>query len=252
MAGHSKWANIKHKKASSDVKRGKLFTRLIREIVVATKLGGREIAANPRLRTAVDKAGEANMPKDTITRAIQRGMGELEGTQYEEIRYEGYAPFGVCLLIDCATDNKTRTVAEVRSILSKNGGQLGTTGSVAYLFKHCGQFIFPPSCSEDSVTKIALECEADDVIVHPDGSIEVICAITLFLDTKAAFEKEKIQPEYATITMRPNDEVELTKEVTAKVSKLVADLENADDVQDVYTNAIYSYDEKNSSTYPPA
>jgi YebC/PmpR family DNA-binding regulatory protein len=237
MAGHSKWANIKHKKAAADAKRGKIFTRLIKEITVAAKLGGSDIDSNPRLRLAVDKAQDNNMPKDTIQRAIQRGSGELEGTSYEEIRYEGYGIGGAAVLVDCLTDNKTRTVAEVRHAFAKHGGNLGSEGSVAFLFKHCGQFVFAPGTSEDQVMEAALEAGAEDVITNEDGSVEVVCAAHDFMNLKQALEKAGLKPEFAEITMKPLNETLLTGEDAAKMQKLLDALESLDDVQEVYTTA---------------
>ncbi|MEW5887765.1 MAG: YebC/PmpR family DNA-binding transcriptional regulator [Pseudomonadota bacterium] len=237
MAGHSKWANIKHKKAAADAKRGKIFTRLIKEITVAAKLGGSDIDSNPRLRLAVDKAQDNNMPKDTIQRAIQRGSGELEGTSYEEIRYEGYGIGGAAVLVDCLTDNKTRTVAEVRHAFAKHGGNLGSEGSVAFLFKHCGQFVFAPGTSEDQVMEAALEAGAEDVITNEDGSVEVVCAAHDFMNLKQALEKAGLKPEFAEITMKPLNETVLTGEDAAKMQKLLDALESLDDVQEVYTTA---------------
>ena len=193
MAGHSKWANIQHRKGRQDAKRGKLFTRLIKEITVAARLGGADPGANPRLRLAMDKASDANMPKDTVQRAIQRGAGELEGVNYEEIRYEGYGIGGAAVIVDCLTDNRTRTVAEVRHAFSKHGGNLGTDGSVAFLFRHCGQFLFAPGTSEDKVMEVAIEAGADDVITDDEGGIEVICAPTDFAAVKAALEQGRAE-----------------------------------------------------------
>ena len=194
MAGHSKWANIQHRKGRQDAKRGALFTRLIKEITVAARIGGADVASNPRLRMAVDKASEGNMSKDTVQRAIQRGAGGLEGANYEEIRYEGYGVAGAALIIDCMTDNRTRTVADVRHALTKFGGNLGTDGSVAFQFKHCGQFIFAPGTSEDKVMEAALDAGAEDVITHDDGAIEVISAPHDFADVKDVLEKAGLRP----------------------------------------------------------
>lgn len=239
MAGHSKWANIKHKKAAADAKRGKIFTRLIKEITVAARLGGSDIDANPRLRLAVDKAQDGNMPKDTIQRAIQRGAGEIEGAHYEEIRYEGYGIGGAAVLVDCLTDNKTRTVAEVRHAFSKHGGNLGSEGSVAFLFKHCGQFVFAPGTSEDQVMEAALEAGAEDVTTNDDGSIEVVCAPNDFMSLKQALEKAGLKPEFAEVTMKPVTETVLTGEDAVKMQKLLDALESLDDVQEVYTSASF-------------
>src|SRR5438046_3019464 len=195
MSGHSKWANIKHRKAAADAKKGKVFTRLIKEITVAAKLGGGDPATNPRLRLTMDKAREANMAKDSVQNAIKRGTGQLEGVSYDEVRYEGYGPGGAAILIDCLTDNRTRTVAEVRHAFTKNGGNLGADGSVSFLFKHCGQFIFAPGTSEDSVMEAVLEAGADDVIRNDDGSVEAICAPPDFDAVKNALERAKLKPE---------------------------------------------------------
>src|SRR5499425_2628488 len=203
MAGHSRWANVKHKKAAADAKKGKIFTRLIKEVTVAARLGGGDPSMNPRLRLAVDKAYDANMPKDTIERAVKRGAGGLEGVNYEEIRYEGYGMGGAAVMVDCLTDNRTRTVAEVRHAFTKNGGNLGTDGSVAFLFKHCGQFVFAPGTSEDKVMEAALDAGAEDVITNDDGSIEVVCAPGDFAAVKSGFVKAGLKPDLADITMKP-------------------------------------------------
>src|SRR3954468_8656414 len=197
MAGHSKWANIRHKKAAADAKKGKIFTRLIKEITVAARMAGGDPAMNPRLRLAMDKAYDANMPKDNVERAIKRGSGDLEGVAYEEIRYEGYGVAGSAVMVDCLTDNRTRTVADVRHAFTKHGGNLGTDGSVAFLFKHCGQFVFAPGASEDKVMEAALDVGAEDVIANDDGSIEVICAPGDFTQVKAGLEKGGLKPEIA-------------------------------------------------------
>ena len=238
MAGHSKWANIQHRKGRQDEKRGKLFTRVIKEITVAAKMGGADLSVNPRLRLAVDKASDANMPKDTVQRAIQKGSGGLEGVNYEEIRYEGYGINGAAIIVDCLTDNHTRTVAEVRHAFSKYGGNFGTSGSVAFMFKHCGQFVFAPGTSEDSVMEIALEAGADDVITDNEGSIEVICAVNLFRAVKEAFVANGLKAELAEVTMKPDTETELSGEDALKMQKLLDAIENLDDVQDVYNNAV--------------
>src|SRR5690349_19766798 len=238
MAGHSKWANIKHRKAAADAKKGKVFTRLIKEITVAAKLGGGDPHSNPRLRLALDKAREANMTKDSVTRAIQRGTGELEGVTYEEVRYEGYGPGGAAVIADCLTDNRTRTVAEIRHAFTKHGGNLGTDGSVAFLFKHCGQFVFAPGTSEDKLMEAAIEAGAEDVITHEDGSLEVICGPTDFAAVKDGLERAGFKPELAEIVMKPTTETLLAGEDGAKMQKLLDALESLDDVQDVYTSAI--------------
>ena len=238
MAGHSKWANIQHRKGRQDAKRGKLFTRLIKEITVAARLGGADPAMNPRLRMATEKASEANMPKDTVQRAIQRGAGGLDGADYEEIRYEGYGVGGAALIIDCMTDNRTRTVAEVRHALSKNGGNLGTDGSVAFQFRHCGQLLFAPGTSEDQVMEVALEAGADDIVTGEDGVIEVTCEPTDFGTLKSTLEAAGLKPEVADVIMKPLNEIELQGEDGAKMQKLLDAVEELDDVQQVYTNAV--------------
>jgi YebC/PmpR family DNA-binding regulatory protein len=238
MAGHSKWANIKHRKAAADAKKGKVFTRLIKEITVAAKLGGGDPNSNPRLRLAVDKAREANMTKDSVQNAIKRGSGALEGVSYEEARYEGYGPGGAAVLVDCLTDNRTRTVAEVRHAFTKNGGNLGSDGSVSYLFKHCGQFVFAPGTSEDRVMETGLDAGAEDVVANDDGSIELVCAPGDFAAIKAALEKAGLKPEFAEITMKPSAEAPLARDETARMRQLLDALENLDDVQDVYTTAV--------------
>ncbi len=238
MAGHSKWANIRHKKERVDAKRGKVFTRLIKEITVAGRMGGGDPAMNPRLRLAVEKAQESNMPKDNIERAIKRGSGELEGVNYEEIRYEGYGIGGAAVIVDCLTDNRTRTVADVRHAFAKNGGNLGTDGSVAFLFKHCGQFVFAPGTSEDKLMEVALDAGADDVINNDDGSLEVICAPNDFTVVQNALTKAGLKAEVAEITMRPGTETALTGDDVARMQKLLDALESLDDVQDVYTTAL--------------
>jgi YebC/PmpR family DNA-binding regulatory protein len=238
MAGHSKWANIQHRKGRQDEKRGRIFTRLIKEITVAAKLGGADPNSNPRLRLAMDKAGDANMPKDKVTDAVKRGTGQLEGVEYEEIRYEGYGIGGAAVIVDCMTDNRTRTVAEVRHAFSKHGGNLGTDGSVSFMFKHCGQLIFPPGSSEEKIMEVALDAGAEDVVSAEDGAIEVICPPNDFQMLKAALEKSGLKPELAEITMRASTDSELSGEDAAKMQKLLDALESLDDVQEVYTNAV--------------
>jgi YebC/PmpR family DNA-binding regulatory protein len=238
MAGHSKWANIKHRKAATDAKRGKVFTRLIREITIAARLGGGDASANPRLRLAVDKATDQNMPKDTIERAIKRGSGSLEGANYEEIRYEGYGINGAAVIVDCMTDNRTRTVGDVRHAFSKHGGNLGTDGSVAYLFKHCGQIVFAPGTSEDRVIEAALDAGADDVLTQEDGSVEVITGPYDFVPVKDALVKSGLKPAFAEVTMKPNIEVEMHGDDAQRMQKLIDALEALDDVQEVYTSAV--------------
>jgi len=238
MSGHSKWANIKHRKAAADAKKGKAFTRLIKEITVAAKLGGADANANPRLRLAMDKAREANMTKDSVQSAIKRGAGQLDGVLYEEARYEGYGPAGAAVLVECLTDNRTRTVAEVRHAFTKNGGNLGSDGSVAYLFRHVGQFIFAPGTSEDRVTEAALDAGAEDVVKNDDGSVELICAPVDFDAVKAALDKANLKPELAEITMKPATEAPLAGGDAARMRQLLDALENLDDVQNVYTTAV--------------
>jgi YebC/PmpR family DNA-binding regulatory protein len=238
MAGHSKWANIKHKKAATDAKRGKIFTRLIKEITVAARLGGADPSMNPRLRLAIDKAYSQNMPKDTIERAIKRGSGGLEGVHYEEIRYEGYGINGAAVIVDCLTDNRVRTVADVRHAFSKYGGNLGTDGSVAFLFRHCGQLVFAPGTDENKLMGVALDSGADDVVNHDDGSIEVITAPNDFVAVKDALAKAKLEPEFAEVTMKPTTEIDFSGDEAARMQKLLDALEAIDDVQDVYTTAI--------------
>ena len=238
MAGHSKWANIQHRKGRQDEKRGKLFTRLIKEITVAAKLGGGDISANPRLRLATEKASDANMPKDTVQRAIQKGVGGLEGVNYEEIRYEGYGIGGAAVIVDVMTDNRTRTVAEVRHAFSKHGGNLGTDGSVAFMFRHCGQFLFAPGTSEDRVMEAAIEAGADDVATDDEGGIEVLCAPAEFARVKSALERAGLKADVAEITMKPMNETELAGDDAARMQKLLDAIENLDDVQQVYTSAV--------------
>lgn len=238
MAGHSKWANIKHKKAATDAKRGKIWTRLIKEITVAARMGGGDIAANPRLRLAVEKAADANMPKDNVSRAIQRGTGGLEGVNYEEIRYEGYGINGAAIIVDCMTDNRVRTVAEVRHAFSKFGGNMGTEGSVAFLFKHCGQMLFAPGTNEDALMEAALEAGAEDVIADDEGGFEVITEPYELSRIREALEKAGFKPEVAEVTMKPSTATEFTGEDALKMQKLLDALENLDDVQEVYTNAV--------------
>ena len=237
MAGHSKWANIQHRKGRQDEKRGKVWTRVIREIMVAARLGGGDLAINPRLRLAVEKAKAANMPADTVKRNIDKATGNLEGVQYEEIRYEGYGIGGAAIIVDTMTDNKVRTVAEVRHAFSKYGGNMGTEGSVAFQFKKVGQLILAPGTSEDKVMEVALEAGAEDVVVDEDGAIEVITAPADFEAVKNALEAAGLKPEVAEVTMRPENTIELTGEDAAKMQKLLDVLEDLDDVQDVFHNA---------------
>ena len=237
MSGHSKWANIKHRKAAADAKKGKVFTRLIKEITVAARLGGGDPDTNPRLRLAMDKAREANMTKDSVQNAIKRGAGQLDGVSYEEARYEGYGPGGAAVLVDCLTDNRTRTVAEVRHAFTKNGGNLGADGSVAYLFKHCGQFIFAPGTSEDKVMEAGLDAGAEDVVKNDDDSVELISAPADFQAVKAALDKAGLKPELSEITWKPTNETEMGDQ-QGRMRSLVDALENLDDVQNVYTTAV--------------
>lgn len=238
MAGHSKWANIQHRKGRQDAKRGKIFTRLIKEITVAARLGGGDPAANPRLRLAVDKAYENNMPKDNVERAIKRGSGDLDGVNYEEIRYEGYGIGGAAVMVDCMTDNKTRTVADVRHAFTKYGGNLGTDGSVAFLFKHCGQMAFAPGTDESKLMEAAIDAGAEDIVTNDDGSIEVITVPNDFSAVKSALEQSGIKPELAEVTMKPITEIVLAGDDAARMQKLLDALEAVDDVQDVFTTAV--------------
>jgi len=237
MAGHSKWANIQHRKGRQDEKRGKIWTRVIREITVAARLGGADLAMNPRLRLAVEKAKAANMPADTVKKNIDKATGNLEGVHYDEIRYEGYGIAGAAVIIDTMTDNKVRTVAEVRHVFSKYGGNMGTEGSVAFQFKHCGQLVFAPGTSEDKVMEVALEAGADDVITDDEGAIEVLTAPADFEAIKAALEAAGLQPEVAEVTMRAENTVEITGEDAVRMQKLLDMLEDLDDVQAVFHNA---------------
>jgi YebC/PmpR family DNA-binding regulatory protein len=237
VAGHSKWANIQHRKGRQDEKRGKIWTRVIREIMVAARTGGGDLNANPRLRLAVDKAKAANMPADTIKRNIDKATGNLEGVSYEEIRYEGYGIGGAAVIVDTMTDNKVRTVAEIRHAFSKHGGNLGTEGSVAFQFKHCGQLLFAPGTSEDKVMEVALDAGADDVVGGEDGSIEVLTAPADFEAVRNALQAAGFQPELAEVTLRPENSIELGAEDAQRMQKLLDVLEDLDDVQEVYHNA---------------
>ena len=238
MAGHSKWANIKHKKERADAKRGKIFTRLIKEITVAAKMGGPDLDSNPRLRLAVDKAWDANMPKDNIQRAIDRGAGTLEGVDYMECRYEGYGIGGAAVMVDCLTDNKTRTVADVRHAFSKYGGNMGTDGCVAFQFTHCGYLVFAPGTDEDALMEKALEAGADDVVSNDDGSLEVITPPYEFTRIKGELEAAGFKSEMGEVTMRPQNESVLAGDDAARMQKLLDALEDLDDVQEVYTSAV--------------
>ncbi len=237
MAGHSKWANIQHRKNAQDAKRGKLFTRLIREITVAARMGGGDPGANPRLRLAVDKALIANMPRDTIDRAIKRGAGSLEGVEYEEIRYEGYGPGGVAVMVDAMTDNRNRTVAEVRHAFSKCGGNLGTSGSVAFQFTEQGILSYPAGCDEDRIMEVAIEAGADDVSSYADGSVDVLTSPTTFSEIKNAMQAAGLEPETAEVTQRAASNITLNFEDAQKMVKMLEMLEDLDDTQNVYSNA---------------
>lgn len=237
MAGHSKWANIQHRKKAQDAKRGKLFTRLIKEIVVAAKAGGSDLDANASLRTAVDKAKSQSVPKDAIERAVKRGAGELEGSDYEEIRYEGYGPAGVAVIVDCLSDNRNRTVAEVRHAFTKAGGNLGQSGSVAYMFDNVGVLLYSPEHDEDSVMEAALDAGAEDIIVADDGSIEVLTTAEDYVAVKQTMTDAGLEPEDSELTMRASTNAELGLDDAQKVLRLVDLLESSDDVQDVYYNA---------------
>jgi len=237
MAGHSKWANIQHRKGRQDEKRGKIWTRIIREITVAARAGGGDPSANPRLRLAIDKAKAANMPADRVKYNIDKATGAQEGVSYEEIRYEGYGIGGAAIIVDTMTDNRVRTVAEVRHAFSKHGGNMGTEGSVAFQFKHCGQLIFAPGTSEDKVMEVALEAGAEDVVTDDDGAIEVLTTPHDFEAVKNALEAAGLKAEVAGVTMRPENTIELSGDDAAKMQKLLDVLEDLDDVQEVYHNA---------------
>ena len=237
MAGHSKWANIQHRKGRQDEKRGKIWTRIIREITVAARLGGGDVKENPRLRLAVDKAKGANMPADRIKYNIDKASGNLDGVHYDEIRYEGYGIGGAAIIIDTMTDNKVRTVAEVRHAFSKYGGNMGTEGAVAFQFKHCGQLIFAPGTSEDKVMEVALEAGADDVITDDDGAVEVLTPPHDFEAVKNALEAAGLIAEIAGVTMRAENTIELSGDEAARMQKLLDVIEDLDDVQDVFHNA---------------
>ena len=238
MSGHSKWANIKHRKAAADAKKGKVFTRLIKEITVAARLGGGDPDTNPRLRLAIDKAREANMAKDSVQNATKRGAGQLDGATYDEARYEGYGPGGAAIMVDCLTDNRTRTVAEVRHAFTRNGGNLGSDGSVAYLFKHCGQFVFAPGTSEDRVMEATLDAGAEDIFKNEDDSVELVCTPEDFPAVKTALAKAGLKPELAELTMKPTLDNPLAGDEAARMRRLLEELEGLDDVQNVYTTAV--------------
>jgi YebC/PmpR family DNA-binding regulatory protein len=237
VAGHSKWANIQHRKGRQDEKRGKIWTRVIREIMVAARLGGGDLSINPRLRLAVEKAKAANLAADTVKRNIEKATGTLEGVSYEEIRYEGYGIGGAAIIVDTMTDNRVRTVAEVRHAFSKHGGNMGTEGSVSFQFKHCGQFVFAPGTDEDKVMEVALEAGAEDVITDEDGAIEVLTAFPDFEKVKLALDAAGLKPDVAEVTMRAENTIELDGEDAEKMQKLLDVLEDLDDVQEVFHNA---------------
>lgn len=237
MAGHSKWANIQHRKGRQDEKRGRVFSRLAKEITVAARMGGGDVSFNPRLRMAVDKAKAVNMPADNIDRAIKKGTGELEGVTYEEIRYEGYGIGGAAVIVDCLTDNRTRTVADVRHAFNKHGGNMGTDGCVAFQFKHCGMILFAPGTSEDALMEAALEAGADDVVTNDDGSIEVMTDPYQFGEVKEALEKAGFSAEFGEVTMKPLNDTELAGDDALRMQKLLDAIESLDDVQAVYSSA---------------
>ena len=237
MAGHSKWANIQHRKGRQDEKRGKVWTRVIREIMVAARTGGGDLGINPRLRLAVEKAKAANLPAETVKRNIDKATGNLEGVNYEEIRYEGYGIGGAAIIVDTMTDNRVRTVAEVRHAFSKHGGNMGTEGSVAFQFRHCGQLVFAPGTSEDRLMEVALEAGADDVVADDDGAVEVLTSPAGFEHVRQALEQAGLKAELAEVTMRPENPVELAGDDVARMQKLLDVLEDLDDVQAVYHNA---------------
>lgn len=237
MAGHSKWANIKHRKAAADAKKSKITTRLIKEITVAAKTGG-DVGSNPRLRLAVEKARDNNVLKDNVERAIKRGTGELEGVNYEELRFEGYGIGGAGVIVECLTDNKTRTVAEVRHVFTKHGGNLGTDGCVAFQFKHCGQLLFAPGLDVDALMDTAIEAQAEDVLINDDGSVEVITEPYNFIEVKNTLENKGFKPEVAEVVMKADNEVEMSGEDAQKMQRLLDAFDELDDVQEVYTTVI--------------
>ena len=240
MAGHSKWANIQHRKGRQDEKRQRIWTRVMREIMVAARMGGGDLGTNPRLRLAVDKAKAANMPAENVKYGIAKATGSLEGIQYEEVRYEGYGIGGAAIIVDCMTDNRVRTVAEVRHAFSKHGGNMGTEGSVAFQFKHCGQLIFAPGVSEEKVMEVALEAGADDVITDDEGAIEVLTPYTDFEKVRNALSAAGLTPEMAEVTMRADNMIDLAGDDAAKMQRLLDILEDLDDTQDVFHNAAIS------------
>jgi YebC/PmpR family DNA-binding regulatory protein len=237
MAGHSKWANIKFKKAAQDAKRGKAFTKLIREITTAARVGGGDPASNPRLRLAIDKAKGQSMPRDNIDRAVKRGSGDMDGANYEEVRYEGYGPGGVAVMVDCLTDNRNRTVAEVRHAFSKFGGNLGADGSVGYLFEHSGVLSYAPGTNEERVMEVAIEAGAVDVVVNDDGSIDVLCTPDLFESVRETMQSSRLEPEHAEVTMRAATRAEIGADTAESLLKMLDVLDDLDDVQEVYSNA---------------
>jgi YebC/PmpR family DNA-binding regulatory protein len=240
VAGHSKWANIQHRKGRQDEKRQRIWTRVMREIMVAARMGGGDLGTNPRLRLAVDKAKAANMPAENVKYGIAKATGSLEGVQYEEVRYEGYGIGGAAIIVDCMTDNRVRTVAEVRHAFSKHGGNMGTEGSVAFQFKHCGQLIFAPGVSEEKVMEVALEAGADDVITDDEGAIEVLTPYTEFEKVRNALNAAGLTPEMAEVTMRADNMIDLVGDDAAKMQRLLDILEDLDDTQDVFHNAAIS------------
>ena len=237
MSGHSKWANIQHRKGRQDKKRGKLFTKLIRELTVAARIGGSDADANPQLRVAIDKALNGNMPKDTIAKAIKRGAGELEGEHYEEVRYEGYGPGGAAVMVDCMTDNRNRTVSEIRRVFSKCGGNLGTDGSVAYMFTKTGVLTYPPGSNEDAIMETAIEAGAEDIVTNDDGSIDVLTRPDDFMKIKDSMLEANLQAALAEVTMRASSNCELKRSDAEKILRLLDMLDDLDDVQNIYTNA---------------
>ncbi|MBY0380142.1 MAG: YebC/PmpR family DNA-binding transcriptional regulator [Burkholderiales bacterium] len=242
MAGHSKWANIKHRKAAADAKKSKVTTRLVKEITIAAKMGG-DPDSNPRLRLAMEKARESNVPKDNVDRAIKRGTGELEGVSYEEIRFEGYGIGGAGIIVDCLTDNKTRTVAEVRHVFSKHGGNLGTDGCVAFQFKHCGQLIFAPGFDEEKLMEFAINAGVEDIIINDDGSAEIITSPNEFIEIKSNLEKNGFNPELGEVIMKAENETLLMGDDATKMQRLLDAFDELDDVQEVYATVVIEYDD---------
>ncbi len=246
MAGHSKWANIKHRKERMDAKRGKTFSRLIKEATVAARIGGPDAASNPRLRLALEKAREANVPNDNLERAVKRGGGQLEGADYQEIRYEGYGPGGAAIIVDCLTDNKNRALSEVRHAFTRHGGNLGTDGSVSYLFSRCGQLLFAPGIDETALMEAAIDHGAEDLQTDDEGGIEIICAATDFPSLLDAVRAAGHTPDVAEIIMRPSSAIPLDQADSVKMRKLLSTLEDVDDVQQVHTSAILQDEEESS------